>query len=142
MDDTAEILPALQSRFPEISAPHKEDFSYATTIRQEAVKVMAERADLFLVIGAETSSNSKRLVEVALRAGSKDSRLVASAEDIDWAWFEGVSTLGLTAGASAPEDLVQGLIAACRARFEISVEEVTTAEESVVFKLPRVLSPA
>ncbi|MEL6725486.1 MAG: 4-hydroxy-3-methylbut-2-enyl diphosphate reductase [Pseudomonadota bacterium] len=142
VDDTAEIVAALQSRFPEISAPHKEDICYATTNRQEAVKVMAERADLFLVIGAETSSNSKRLVEVALRAGSKDSRLVASAEDIDWAWFEGVSTLGLTAGASAPEDLVQGLIAACRARFEISVEEVTTAKESVVFKLPRVLSPA
>ncbi len=142
VDDTAEIVAALQTRFPEISAPHKEDICYATTNRQEAVKIMAERADLFLVIGAETSSNSKRLVEVALRAGSQDARLVASAEDIDWAWFEGVTTLGLTAGASAPEDLVQGLIAACRARFEISVEEITTAKESVVFKLPRVLSPA
>lgn len=142
VDDTAEIVEALQTRFPEISVPHKEDICYATTNRQEAVKVMAQRADLFLVIGAETSSNSKRLVEVAKRAGSDDARLVASAEDIDWAWLDGVETLGLTAGASAPEDLVQGLIAACRARFDISVEEVTTAKESVVFKLPRVLDHA
>lgn len=141
VDDTAEIVEALQSRFPEISAPHKEDICYATTNRQEAVKVMAERSDLFLVIGAETSSNSKRLVEVAKRSGSDDARLVASSENIDWTWFDGVETLGLTAGASAPEDLVQGLIAACRARFDISVEEVTTATESVVFKLPRVLDP-
>lgn len=139
VDDTAEIVAALQDRFPAISAPHKEDICYATTNRQEAVKVMAERAELFLVIGAETSSNSKRLVEVAKRAGSQDARLVASAENVDWTWFEGVETLGLTAGASAPEDLVQGLIAACRARFDITVEEVTTATESVVFKLPRVL---
>ena len=139
VDDTAEIVAALQARFPQISAPHKEDICYATTNRQEAVKVMAPRADLFLVIGAETSSNSKRLVEVAKRAGSRDARLVASAENVDWSWFDGVETLGLTAGASAPEDLVQGLIAACRARFEISVENVTTAQESVVFKLPRVL---
>jgi 4-hydroxy-3-methylbut-2-enyl diphosphate reductase len=139
VDDTAEIVAALQARFPKISAPHKEDICYATTNRQEAVKVMAERADLFLVIGAETSSNSKRLVEVALRAGTPKSELVASAENVDWSWFEGVDTLGLTAGASAPEDLVQGLIAACRARFDITVEEVTTATESVVFKLPRVL---
>ena len=139
VDDTAEIVAALQARFPAISAPHKEDICYATTNRQEAVKVRAERAELFLVIGAETSSNSKRLVEVAKRAGSNDARLVASAENVDWAWFEGVRTLGLTAGASAPEDLVQGLIAACRARFDITVEEVTTATESVVFKLPRVL---
>lgn len=139
VDDTAEIVAALQARFPAISAPHKEDICYATTNRQEAVKVMAERAELFLVIGAETSSNSKRLVEVAKRAGSNDAKLVASAENVDWDWFDGVTTLGLTAGASAPEDLVQGLIAACRARFDITVEEVTTATESVVFKLPRVL---
>lgn len=139
VDDTAEIVAALEARFPAISAPHKEDICYATTNRQDAVKVMAERAELFLVIGAETSSNSKRLVEVALRAGSNNARLVASAENVDWDWFDGVQTLGLTAGASAPEDLVQGLIAACRARFDISVEEVTTATENVVFKLPRVL---
>lgn len=139
VDDTAEIVAALQARFPSISVPHKEDICYATTNRQEAVKVMAERADLFLVIGAETSSNSKRLVDVALRAGCPNAHLVASAENIEWDWLQNVETLGLTAGASAPEDLVQGLIAACRARFEISVEEVTTATESVVFKLPRVL---
>ena len=142
VDDTAEIVAALQARFPKVSAPHKEDICYATTNRQEAVKVMAERADLFLVIGAETSSNSKRLVEVALRAGTPKSELVASAENVDWSWFENVNTLGLTAGASAPEDLVQGLIAACRARFDITVEDVTTATESVVFKLPRVLEKA
>jgi len=139
VDDTAEIVAALQAKFPGISAPHKEDICYATTNRQDAVKVMAERSELFLVIGAETSSNSKRLVEVAIRAGSDDAKLVASAENVDWSWFENVRTLGLTAGASAPEDLVQGLIAACRARFDITVEEVTTATESVVFKLPRVL---
>lgn len=139
VDDTAEIVGALQERFPSIAVPHKEDICYATTNRQEAVKVMAERAELFLVIGAETSSNSKRLVDVALRAGSQQAQLIASAENIDWTWFEGVDTLGLTAGASAPEDLVQGVIAACRARFDITVEEVTTATESVVFKLPRVL---
>ncbi|MEM7328274.1 MAG: 4-hydroxy-3-methylbut-2-enyl diphosphate reductase [Pseudomonadota bacterium] len=142
VDDTAEIVAALQDRFPSISVPHKEDICYATTNRQEAVKEMAKRAALFLVIGAETSSNSKRLVDVALRAGSQDARLIASAENIEWAWFDGVETLGLTAGASAPEDLVQGVIAACRARFDIRVEEVTTATESVVFKLPRVLERA
>lgn len=142
VDDTAEIVAALQARFPRIHAPHKEDICYATTNRQEAVKVMAARSELFLVIGAETSSNSKRLVEVALRAGSNAARLVASAEDVDWDWLDGVDTLGLTAGASAPEDLVQGLIAACRARYEICVEEITTANESVVFKLPRVLAGA
>mgnify|MGYP001796206125 CR=1 FL=1 len=139
VDDTAEIVAALQQRFPSISVPHKEDICYATTNRQEAVKEMARRAELFLVIGAETSSNSKRLVDVALRAGSQDARLIASAENIDWTCFDDVETRGLTAGASAPEDLVQGVIAACRARFEIQVEEVTTATESVVFKLPRVL---
>lgn len=142
VDDTADIVAALQDRFPAISAPHKEDICYATTNRQEAVKVMAERSELFLVIGAETSSNSKRLVEVAFRAGADRAELVASAENVDWAWLDGVETLGLTAGASAPEDLVQGLIAACRARFDITVEEITTAKESVVFKLPRVLVDA
>lgn len=140
VDDTASIVAILQDRFPGIATPHKEDICYATTNRQEAVKAMAEGCDLFLVIGAETSSNSKRLVEVALRAGAKDSRLVASASDVDWSWLEGVGTLGLTAGASAPEDLVQGLIAACRARFDIEVEHVTTAQETVTFKLPRVLA--
>jgi 4-hydroxy-3-methylbut-2-enyl diphosphate reductase len=140
VDDTAEIVDTLQRRFPEISAPHKEDICYATTNRQEAVKAMAGEADLVLVIGAETSSNSKRLVDVAKRAGAGDARLVASAEDVVWAWFDGVETLGLTAGASAPEDLVQGLILACRDRFDVTVNEVTVTREDVVFKLPRVLA--
>ncbi len=142
VDDTAEIVAALQARFPAIASPHKEDICYATTNRQEAVKAMAAGAGLVLVIGAETSSNSKRLVEVALRAGARDARLVASAEDIDWAWFDGVLTLGLTAGASAPEDLVTGVMDACRQRYDVRVQEVLVTREDVVFKLPRVLSEA
>ena len=140
VDDTAEIVGILQSRFPAISAPHKEDICYATTNRQEAVKAMASESGLVLVIGAETSSNSKRLVEVAMRAGAGSSKLVASAEDVNWDWFEKVTTLGLTAGASAPEDLVQSLIDACGKRFSIQVEEIRVTHENVVFKLPRVLS--
>ncbi len=139
VDDTAEIVAALQARFPSIATPHKEDICYATTNRQEAVKVLAPGAGLVLVIGARTSSNSVRLVEVALRAGAARAELIASAEDIDWAWFDGVTTLGLTAGASAPEDLVQGVIDACRERFEVTVDMVKTADETVTFKLPRVL---
>jgi 4-hydroxy-3-methylbut-2-en-1-yl diphosphate reductase len=140
VDDTAEIVAALQARFPGISTPHKEDICYATTNRQEAVKVLAPGADLVLVIGARTSSNSVRLVEVALRAGAANARLIASAGDIDWSWFDGVRTLGLTAGASAPEDLVQGVIDACRERFDVTMETVKTADETVTFKLPRVLA--
>ncbi len=139
VDDTAEIVGARQDRFPGIATPHKADICYATTNRQEAVKVLAPGAGLVLVIGARTSSNSVRLVEVALRAGAARAELVASAEDIDWAWFDGVTTLGLTAGASAPEDLVQGVIEACRAQFDVTVETVKTADETVTFKLPRVL---
>jgi 4-hydroxy-3-methylbut-2-en-1-yl diphosphate reductase len=140
VDDTAGIVGVLRERFPSIAAPHKEDICYATTNRQEAVKAMAAQADLFLVIGAETSSNSRRLVEVAERAGAQAAHLVASAADVDWSWFEGVRTLGLTAGASAPEDLVQDLIDACSRRFDARVEEVSTTREDVVFKLPRVLA--
>ena len=140
VDDTAEIVAMLQKRFPSISAPHKEDICYATTNRQDAVKTMANRADLVLVIGAETSSNSKRLVEVAVRSGAGASKLVASADDVDWNWFESVKTLGITAGASAPEDLVQSLIDACSARFETKVEEIRVTDENVVFKLPRILA--
>lgn len=142
VDDTAEIVGVLQARFPAIKAPHKEDICYATTNRQEAVKAMGAAAGLVLVIGAETSSNSKRLVEVALRSGAEDARLVASAEDVDWSWFDGVTSLGLTAGASAPEDLVQSLIAACQARFEVSLEEIRVTNEDVTFKLPRILDTA
>ncbi|MFN3913216.1 4-hydroxy-3-methylbut-2-enyl diphosphate reductase [Hyphomonas sp.] len=140
VDDTAEIVAALQARFPGISTPHKEDICYATTNRQEAVKVLAPGADLVLVIGARTSSNSVRLVEVALRAGAANAKLVASADDIDWSWFDSVRVLGLTAGASAPEDLVQGVIDACRERFDVTMETVKTADETVTFKLPRVLA--
>ncbi|MBI1398845.1 4-hydroxy-3-methylbut-2-enyl diphosphate reductase [Hyphomonas sp.] len=140
VDDTAGIVAALQARFPGIATPHKEDICYATTNRQEAVKVLAPDAGLVLVIGARTSSNSVRLVEVALRAGAARAELIASADDIDWSWFDGVTTLGLTAGASAPEDLVQGVITACRARFDVTLETVKTADETVTFKLPRVLA--
>ena len=140
VDDTAEIVAALQARFPGISTPHKEDICYATTNRQEAVKALAPGAGLVLVIGARTSSNSVRLVEVALRAGAADAKLIASADDIDWSWFDGVTTLGLTAGASAPEDLVEGVIDACHARFDVTMQAVKTADETVTFKLPRVLA--
>lgn len=140
VDDTAAMVAALQRRFPGIAAPHKEDICYATTNRQDAVKAIAETADLVLVIGSPKSSNSVRLVEVALRAGAKDARLVASADDVDWSWFASVARVGVTAGASAPEDLIDGLIAAIAARFDARVEEVRVTQEDVVFKLPRVLA--
>ena len=139
VDDTAGIVAALRRRFPNLAEPRKDDICYATTNRQEAVRAFAARSDLVLVIGAANSSNSVRLVEVAERAGTPSARLIASAEDIDWSWLEGVSVLGLTAGASAPESLVQGVIAACRTRFAVSVEDVVTAREDVVFRTPRIL---
>ena len=142
VDDTAEIVAALQARFPQIAAPRKEDICYATTNRQVAVKELARDADLVLVIGASNSSNSVRLAEVALRAGAKASHLIESADDLDWAWLAGVATVGVTAGASAPEDLVEALIAALGTRFEARVEEVRVTDEDVVFKLPRVLVSA
>jgi 4-hydroxy-3-methylbut-2-enyl diphosphate reductase len=140
VDDTAEMVGVLQRRFPGIAAPHKEDICYATTNRQDAVKAMAEQADLVLVIGSPKSSNSVRLVEVAKRAGARDARLVGSAEDVDWSWFTGVRSVGVTAGASAPEDLVEALIGAIASRFDARVEEVRVTKEDVVFKLPRVLA--
>lgn len=140
VDDTAEMVGVLQRRFPGIAAPHKEDICYATTNRQDAVKGMAEQSDLVLVIGSPKSSNSVRLVEVAKRAGVRDARLVGSAEDVDWSWFENVRSVGVTAGASAPEDLVEGLIAAIAARFDAAVQEVRVTKEDVTFKLPRVLA--
>ncbi|MFO1016380.1 MAG: 4-hydroxy-3-methylbut-2-enyl diphosphate reductase [Hyphomonadaceae bacterium] len=140
VDDTAEMVSVLQRRFPGIAAPHKEDICYATTNRQDAVKAMGEGADLVLVIGSPKSSNSVRLVEVAKRAGAKDARLVGSANEVDWSWFDQVKTVGVTAGASAPEDLVEGLIAAIAARYDASVEEVRVTQEDVTFKLPRVLA--
>ena len=140
VDDTAEIVAALQQRFPTMAAPHKEDICYATTNRQDAVKAMGARADLVLVIGSPKSSNSVRLVEVAKRAGAKNARLVNSADDVDWIWFEDVRAVGVTAGASAPEDLVEDLVAAIGSRFDATLEEVRVTEEDVEFKLPRVLA--
>lgn len=139
VDDTADIVTTLQSRFPQIQGPKGEDICYATSNRQTAVKAIARSCELVLVIGAENSSNSQRLKEVAAREGSR-AHLIQRASLIDWAWFEGVETLGLTAGASAPEVLVQEVLDALKARFTISVEEITTATEEVVFKLPRSLA--
>jgi 4-hydroxy-3-methylbut-2-enyl diphosphate reductase len=139
VDDTAEIVATLRRRFPEIAAPHKEDICYATTNRQEAVKRLAGQCDLVLVVGSKNSSNSVRLVEVALRAGAKDARLIDDAAGLDPAWLEGVSTAGITAGASAPEVLVEGVIDALAARFDLTVEELGPTRETVTFKLPRVL---
>jgi 4-hydroxy-3-methylbut-2-enyl diphosphate reductase len=140
VDDTAEMVAVLQRRFPGIAAPHKEDICYATTNRQDAVKAIAENADLVLVIGSPKSSNSVRLVEVAKRAGARDARLVGSAADVDWSWFDGVRAVGVTAGASAPEDLVEELIGAISSRFNARVEEIAVTREDVTFKLPRVLA--
>ena len=139
VDDTKDIVATLRRRFPQMAEPRKDDICYATTNRQDAVKAIAAEAQLVLVIGAANSSNSVRLKEVAVRSGANAAYLIASADNIDWAWFDGVTTLGLTAGASAPETLVQGVIAACRARFAVSVKEVVTAQEDVVFRIPRIL---
>jgi 4-hydroxy-3-methylbut-2-enyl diphosphate reductase len=142
VDDTKDIVAALRRRFPQMAEPRKDDICYATTNRQEAVKAIAQQAQLVLTIGASNSSNSVRLKEVAERSGAREAHLIASADDIDWSWFANVDTLGLTAGASAPETLVQGVIAACRVRFDVSVREVVTAQEDVVFRIPRVLEGA
>ena len=139
VDDTADVIAALQARFPEIKGPHKEDICYATTNRQEAVKAMAEKAQAMLVVGAPNSSNSKRLVEVGKRAGCDYAQLVQRATEIDWRALQGISTLGITAGASAPEVLVNEVIEAFQARFDVTVEQVETATENVEFKVPRVL---
>lgn len=139
VDDTAEIVAALKARFPAIVGPHKEDICYATTNRQEAVKAMAPKCDALLVVGAPNSSNSKRLVEVASRAGCGYAQLVQRATEIDWRALEGIRSVGLTAGASAPEELVNEVIDAFRARFTVSVERVETATENVEFKVPRIL---
>jgi 4-hydroxy-3-methylbut-2-enyl diphosphate reductase len=139
VDDTVGIVTALRRRFPEIQGPKMEDICYATTNRQGAVKAIAERCDALVVIGAPNSSNSMRLVEVAANYGCAKARLVQRAADMDWAWLGDVQRLGITAGASAPELLVEELIAACRERYDVTIEEVRTTEENVVFKLPRQL---
>ncbi|MCI5100297.1 4-hydroxy-3-methylbut-2-enyl diphosphate reductase [Phaeobacter italicus] len=139
VDDTKDIVAALQSRFPNIVGPHKEDICYATTNRQEAVKEVAPKADALLVVGAPNSSNSKRLVEVGAKAGCQYAQLVQRAENIDWRALEGISSVAITAGASAPELLVNEVIDAFRERYDVTVELVETAIERVEFKVPRVL---
>jgi len=139
VDDTAGIVAALQARFPAIVGPHKEDICYATTNRQEAVKAMAPLADAMLVIGAPNSSNSRRLVEVGSAAGCAYSQLVQRADDIDWRALSGITSIGITAGASAPEVLITEVIDAFKGRYDVTVEQVETAVENVEFKVPRVL---
>ncbi|MGX1099236.1 4-hydroxy-3-methylbut-2-enyl diphosphate reductase [Amorphus sp. MBR-141] len=142
VDDTRAIVEALTARFPQIVSPHKDDICYATTNRQEAVKAVAPSVDAMIVVGAPNSSNSQRLREVAERAGCRVSVLLQRASDIDWATLEGVRTLGITAGASAPETLVEEIIAAFAERYEVRVETVRTAEETISFNLPRELRTA
>ncbi len=139
VDDTAEMIEVLTRRFPMIHGPKKEDICYATTNRQQAVKAIAARCDAILVVGAPNSSNSQRLVEVAHKLGCTKAMLVQRAADIDWARIEDVRTLGVTAGASAPQVLVDEVIAACRECYDVTVEVVTVTSENVRFKLPREL---
>ncbi|MEC9310791.1 MAG: 4-hydroxy-3-methylbut-2-enyl diphosphate reductase, partial [Pseudomonadota bacterium] len=139
VDDTKDIVAALDARFPNIVGPHKEDICYATTNRQEAVKAVAPKSDALLVVGAPNSSNSRRLVEVGAKAGCAYSQLVQRAENIDWRALEGIRSIAITAGASAPELLVNEVIDAFRARFDVTVDIVETAVERVEFKVPRVL---
>jgi 4-hydroxy-3-methylbut-2-enyl diphosphate reductase len=138
VDDTAEIVETLRRRFPEMAAPHKEDICYATTNRQEAVKSVAAKSDVLLVLGSANSSNSVRLAEVGQRSGAA-SYLIDDADSLDLAWLAGASVVGVTAGASAPEVLVQGLIDRLAQSFEVTVQEVDAVRETVTFKLPRVL---
>lgn len=139
VDDTIEIVQALNTRFPAIVGPHKEDICYATTNRQEAVKAMAPKCDAMLVVGAPNSSNSKRLVEVGARAGCNYAQLVQRATDIDWRALDGITSIGITAGASAPEVLINEVIDAFKDRYDVTEEMVETAVENVEFKVPRVL---
>lgn len=140
VDDTADIIAALQNRFPDIVGPKKEDICYATTNRQAAVKAIAEKCDSLVVIGAPNSSNSKRLVEVAVKAGCDRAILVERATDIPWDQIKENETLGITAGASAPEILVEEVITEARTRFTVTVDEIKVAEEDVTFNLPRALA--
>ena len=142
VDDTAAIVEALQARFPNITAPHKEDICYATTNRQAAVKAIAPDSDAVIVIGAPNSSNSNRLVEVAALHGCAKSMLVQRAADIDWAWMDGVATLGVTAGASAPDVLIDEVIDAAKARYDVTIKEVAITQENVHFKIPKILEDA
>ncbi|MBV8578419.1 MAG: 4-hydroxy-3-methylbut-2-enyl diphosphate reductase [Acetobacteraceae bacterium] len=140
VDDTAEIVAVLRDRFPEIEGPKREDICYATTNRQAAVKAIAPECDLIIVIGSPNSSNSQRLREVARRGGADRSVLIQHAGALDWSVLEGVGTLGITAGASAPEWLVEELIAGLRDRYALVIEERRVTREDVVFKLPAPLA--
>jgi 4-hydroxy-3-methylbut-2-enyl diphosphate reductase len=140
VDDTAEIISILQFRFPEITGPRGEDICYATTNRQNAVKAIAEDCDLMIVVGAENSSNSKRLVEVALTAGTAVGRLVADQSGIDWDEIDAATHIGLSAGASAPENLVHEIIDAMKSRYDLVLDENALVEENVIFKLPPILT--
>ncbi|PPB79572.1 4-hydroxy-3-methylbut-2-enyl diphosphate reductase [Albidovulum inexpectatum] len=139
VDDTAEIVAALKARFPNIVGPHRKDICYATTNRQEAVKAIAGRIDALVVIGSQNSSNSRRLVEVGRAAGCPHGQLVNGAQEIDWRALEGTQAVGITAGASAPEILVEQVVEAFRARFDVTLIPVETAREDVEFKVPRIL---
>jgi 4-hydroxy-3-methylbut-2-enyl diphosphate reductase len=139
VDDTKDIVAALQARFPNIKGPHKEDICYATTNRQAAVKAMAPDCDAMLIVGAPNSSNSRRLVEVGARAGCAYAQLVQRAADIDWRSLSGVQSIGVTAGASAPEVLVNEVIEAIQDRYEVTIRQVETAVENIEFKVPRAL---
>ena len=142
VDDTAEVVEALKSRFPTIVGPHKEDICYATSNRQAAVKEIAPEVDALLVIGAPNSSNSQRLVEVAKKAGCENSQMVQRAAEINWNSIMNIKSVGLTAGASAPDILVNEVVDALKERFEIKTHLVETATESVNFKVPRILREA
>jgi 4-hydroxy-3-methylbut-2-en-1-yl diphosphate reductase len=142
IDDTREIIAVLKARFPAIAAPPKEDICYATTNRQAAVKAVAARVERLIVVGAPNSSNSLRLVEVAQKAGCPKALLVQSAADLVWGDFEKVRAIGVTAGASAPELLIDAIVDAFRARFDVTLETVTTAEERIAFNVPRELRDA
>ena len=140
VDDTAEIISILQFRFPEITGPRGEDICYATTNRQNAVKHIAPRCDIVLVVGAENSSNSKRLVEVAERAGAARGRLVADVSAINWDEIDSATHIGLSAGASAPESLIHNIIDTMRARYDLQLDEDALVEETMTFKLPPILA--
>ena len=140
VDDAAQITAALKARYPDIIGPSKTDICYATTNRQEAFKTIAGECDLVLVVGSQTSSNSQRLVEVALKAGARDARLVDDAGALDRSWFDRVRTAGLTAGASAPEVLVQGVLDWLADRFDLTIQEGDDVRETVTFKLPKLLA--
>ena len=139
VDDTQGVINILRERFPTIALPYKEDICYATTNRQMAVKAIAENCDLLLVIGSVTSSNSKRLVEVGAKAGANDAMLISSADSIDWDRIASAKTIGLSAGASAPEYLTDGVLAALKSKYDVSIEEVVVTEEKVIFRLPKML---